>query len=258
MSEQTGFPEVRALNDGEADSLYAGLVLPPGDGRPHIVTNTVVSLDGKTVFEGRSTPLGSHFDRELMRRLRAAADAVIMGAGTLRAEEIEFRLPTGLLAGRLARGLPPYQTVVIVSARGDLPLERRLFSLPTDDLRPVVVTTRAAEARVRSTVPTRVTVLAHGETTVDLPEAMAALRRTLGIRHAILEGGPSLNAAMLAEGLIDEVMFTLSPKIVGGPALTMVAGPAPLAGGIRAVRLVSALAYGDELFLRYVVQRSEG
>jgi diaminohydroxyphosphoribosylaminopyrimidine deaminase/5-amino-6-(5-phosphoribosylamino)uracil reductase len=82
---------------------------------------------------------------------------------------------------------------------------------------------------------------------------MTALARDLGIRHAILEGGPSLNTAMLAARLVDEVAFTLSPKVVGGPALTMFAGPAPLPTGIRSLRLLSALAYQDQLFLRYRV-----
>lgn len=253
---EPAFPDVRILDDAGADSLYLDLNLPAGERRPYVLANTVVTADGKTAFEGRSTPIGSRFDRAVMRRLRAAADAVIIGAGTLRAEEIEFRLPPPLLARRADRGLPPWQSVVVVSSRGDLPMERRVFSLQTEDVRPVVVTSARGREAMEHVVPAWVRILVAGEGSVNLPEAVAALRRDLGVRHAVLEGGPSLNAAMLDAGLVDEILFTLAPRVLGGPALTMIAGAQPLAGGLREMKLLSALAYGGELYLRYRVRAS--
>ncbi|MHB9089917.1 MAG: RibD family protein [Chloroflexota bacterium] len=259
MSESVEQPapgDMHLLSAEEAEHLYEDLALPLGVGRPYIATNTVVTVDGKTAFEGRSTPIGSRFDRRVMQRIRAAADAVIMGAGSLRAEEVEFRLPPSLLEGRPTRGLPAALTVVVVTARGDLPLARRLFAQPTPEVTPVVLTCRAGENAVHRDLPAGVEVLVAGDDDVDLPAAVRALFGELGLRHAILEGGPSLNAAMLAVELVDEIFFTLSPKVLGGPALTMVAGPAVLPGGLRRLALRSALAYGDELFLRYRVQHA--
>lgn len=245
--------DIRLLADAEAAQLYADLALPLAAERPYVVTNTVVTVDGKSVMEGRATPIGSPFDRQLMRRVRAAAEGVLIGAGTLRAEEIEFRLPADVAAARAARGLPPHLIVVVVTARADLPLYRRLFTLETPQVVPVVLTARRANPAALRRLPSWTRVLTVGDEEVDLPAAMAILARDLGLRRAVLEGGPSLNAAMLAHGLVDEVFATLSPKILGGPALTMVAGAAPLPGGLRDLRLISAYGYGSELFLRYRV-----
>lgn len=251
---QGSAPEVRLLTDAEAAVLYEDLALPPGDGRPYVVTNTVVTVDGKEALGGRATPIGSPFDRQVMRRLRAAADGVILGAGTLRAEEIEFRLPPELMAGRAARGLPGPLTVAIISARGDLPLDRRLFRARAPEVIPVAVVAAKADRSTLAQLPSWVQVLVAGEETVDLPLALARLRRDLGVRRAVLEGGPSLNAAMLAAGLVDELFVTVAPRVLGGPALTMVAGATTLPGGLRELELVSAFAYQGELYLRYRVR----
>ncbi len=252
---QPGAPDVRSLTDAEAAALYADLDLPPGEDRPYVVTNTVVTVDGKAALGGRATPIGSPFDRQVMRRLRAAAEGVILGAGTLRAEEIEFRLPPELVAGRAARGLPASLTVAIVSARGDLPLYRRLFRVPAPEVTPVVVVAAGADRATLAQLPEWVHVVVAGEEAVDLPRALAALARDFGLRRAVLEGGPSLNAAMLAAGLVDEIFCTIAPRVLGGPALTMVAGTTPLPGGLRELELLSAFAYQGELYLRYSVRQ---
>ncbi len=251
---QSGTPEVRLLTAAEAAGLYEDLVLPPGDGRPYVVTNTVVTVDGKVAKGGRATPIGSPFDRQVMRRLRAAAEGVIVGAGTLRAEEIEFRLPPELVAGRTARGLPSPLTVAVISARGDLPLDRRLFRVPVPEVVPVVVVAAEADRAVLAKLPPWVRVLTAGQETVDLPLALATLVRDCGVRRAVLEGGPSLNAAMLAGGLVDELFFTIAPRVLGGPAPTMVAGATTLPGGLRELDLLSAFAYQGELYVRYRIR----
>ena len=82
--------------------------------------------------------------------------------------------------------------------------------------------------------------------------ALRALRDELGVRRLLVEGGPTLNGELLRAGLVDEIFWTLAPKVVGGgEELTMVAGPA--LPGPRRLALVSAYLHEGELFLRYRV-----
>ena len=246
-------PVVRRLSDTQAADLYLDLELPEGQERPYTVTNTVQTVDGKTALGGRAQGIGSAYDRLLLRRIRAAAEALMIGAGTLRAEEIEFRFPPELLASRRRRGLPRELVVVLITAGGStLPLRRRLFALPTPDAVPVILTTARAAESLRPTLPERVRVLVGGDEAVDLPRAFSLLRRDFGARRLVVEGGPQLNGALLAQGLVDEVFLTLAPKIIGGPSPGMVAGVTP-PGGPRALELKAAFAYGSELFMRYRV-----
>ena len=110
---------------------------------------------------------------------------------------------------------------------------------------PVVVAT-GAEGELEGTVAD-ITYLRTG---ADLPVLMARLREEHGVRSVLCEGGPTLNAHLLAAGLVDELFLTLDPKIVGGAdALTLAAGR-PLLEPARA-ELVSLLEADGELFFRW-------
>lgn len=242
----------RWLDDGEAARLHLDLTLPAGDRRPYTVMNTVTTVDGKVALLGRATGVGSEYDRLLMKRLRAAAEGVMVGAGTLRAEEIEFRFPPELLAGRRARGLAEPLVVVVVTAGGALPRQRRLFANPSPAVVPVVLTTEDADVTALVETPAAPRVLRAGQNEVDLFAGVAALFRDYGVRRLVLEGGPRLNQSMLSRGLVDEVFHTLAPKLLGGSAPTMLEGPAPLPIPVP-LALLSIFAYRGELFLRYRV-----
>ena len=85
--------------------------------------------------------------------------------------------------------------------------------------------------------------------------ALRTLREECGVRRLLVEGGPALNGALLAAGLVDEIFWTLAPKLVGGgERLTMVEGPALPA--MPRLALVSAHLHEDELFLRYRVDKA--
>src|SRR5947207_15653950 len=74
-----------------ADDLYRDLGLPDGD--PYVVLTMVATVDGKAAIDGRARPIGSDLDHLLMRRIRANVDAVMSGAGTLRAEGLDLSVP---------------------------------------------------------------------------------------------------------------------------------------------------------------------
>jgi riboflavin-specific deaminase-like protein len=239
-------PERRETSPEEfASNMRLGELAPPG--RPYLGLNMVSSLDGKATIEWRTKGLSTELDRRLFHQLRTQADAVMVGAGTLRAERYgRMTKSQELREKRIAEGLAPDPLAVIVSGRLDLPADLPLLNEP--EQRVVIATGSDAS------LPGMGEQVEYARVGDDLPILMAYLEETHGVRSVLCEGGPTLNSYLFAGGLVDELFLTLNPKAVGGAAaLTIVAGrelvePAELT-------LVS-IAEGDgDLFTRWRVRR---
>ncbi len=227
-------------------SLDATFFAPPrhDSGRPWVATNMVTSVDGRAQLDGTAEGLGSRVDRRLMQAYRAAFDAVGSGAGTLRADDFYSRLADDLAAARGAAGREPQPLALVIAGSTAMPPDRRWFGY--DQQRVVVVGKDSPHA---SDEP-----LDGVETWVaptDEPEPAWILERlaAAGVGSLLLEGGPTLNAAFLAAGLLDEVYWTIGPHLVGADGLPMVA-PIDLPAPVEA-RLLSVHRHADELYLRY-------
>jgi riboflavin-specific deaminase-like protein len=213
--------------------------------RPYVMVNMISSLDGKTTLGGKTSGIGSAVDRLLMRTLRSKADAVMIGANTLRAE----RLSLGL--DEPARASHPL--AVVVTASGDVPAEQNLILGQDQDLLVIVpegVTARVSWGRGRTLVAP-----AGKRGTISLGEALRTLKTEYAVDHLLVEGGPSLNHSLISGGLVDELFITLSPKLLGGTAgeaLTILDGPELQEA--RTATLLSAHLCQNELFLRYRLQ----
>ncbi|MFI0486058.1 dihydrofolate reductase family protein [Actinomadura sp. 9N215] len=222
---------------------------PPADGidpydaygdAPGLRLGMVMSADGSaTDADGWTDALGGDADFRVFRTLRALADAILVGAGTVRTGRLgPARLRRDL---RARRGGPP-APIVVVSRSADLDWTLPLFTeaeTPT-----VVVTSRAARRRV----PSRIQVVAQGEDDVDLPAAVRTLREDHGHEHLLCEGGPALAAALIRASLVDELCLNIAPTLLGSPRHTR------LLGGLDAeVPLDPSALYLDEgvLFVRY-------
>jgi riboflavin-specific deaminase-like protein len=246
---------VRRLDPRSAglDELYAGLTLPRGEDRqdgdedrPWVAIGMVSTIDGGATVAGRTLELGGDADRIAFRALRGACDAILVGAGTVRAES--YGPPGGPAArqqDRVARGLEARPRLVVVTGSLSLDADHRMFSDPAQ--RPLLVTHASADVRREAALADVADVLRCGERTVDLREALRALR-ALGYGRILCEGGPSLNAALLAEGLVDEVFLTIAPVLAAGAAPRIVAGGEELALGFA---LVDLHEHDSELVLRY-------
>lgn len=232
--------------EAEAWELYR-----PDPGRPLLRVNMVASVDGAAAdASGRTTGLGGAGDWEVFRTLRAQADAVLVGAGTARAEGYgPARLRPDLAARRreeLGRAAPP--AMVLVSRSLELDPDSPIFAdarVPT-----VVLTCAAADPGRRAALERAGRVLIAGEEAVDPADGVAQVQRALGPLIAG-EGGPSLNAALLRAGVVDELCVTVAPQLAGAPAAPRLAGdfdrPAALS-------LAQAATDGSgELYLRYRV-----
>ena len=229
MSEQRFRRLLPAGPDATADELAAEYDLRAlaTDDRPGISVNMIASLDGRITVAGRARGLANRADYELFHATRRVADAVVVGAGTVRAESYG----------------PMDQLAVVVSNSLDLSPDLGLLRAP--DNRVVVVTGSGGEL---APCAASVDYLRTG----DLAEGLRELRAGHGVESVVCEGGAHLNATLLGAGLIDELHLVVSPLLVGGAdPLTIVQGglldpPAELA-------LVSLAESGGWLFLRYRV-----
>jgi len=227
----------------------------PGPDRPYVALNMVSTVDGKVAVGGGAAGIGSRTDRDLMRQLRARADAVMTGAGTLRAEDYTSKVPRSYVAARVARGQAEQPLAVIVSGSGRLPAERPLFW--GAGFARVLLTSRRGAAALDPNRAKQLQLVVAGENSVDLAVGLRLLRTGHGVRWLICEGGPHLNHSLLAAGLVDELFLTFAPRLVGSAGPTIVEGaPFPLAGPTT-LTLLAAHAAGSELFLRYRVTSGE-
>ncbi len=224
-------PEVREVSEDELPDLYD---VPAG---PSMRAGLVASLDGAAAVESTSRPLSGPADLQVFRALRTVADAVLVGAGTARAEDygpVQHR--PAAATWRDAHGRTPQAVLVVVSNSGRVPPG----ALPG----PLLLVCPAS-----AQVPEGVTALRAGDTEVDLPEAVRQLHGR-GLSRLLCEGGPQLLTSMLSAGLVDELCLTTSPWLVGsGPRLVddlqqpvglelvslLHAAPGPLLGRWRVV-----------------------
>jgi riboflavin-specific deaminase-like protein len=225
--------------------------------RPRVLLNMVSTVDGRATIGGRSGPIGGHADRELFHALRTVVDAIMVGAGTARTERYR-RLVREDSARELRRqrGLSEQPLACIVSGRLELGDDIPLLS---DSQAQVAILTSsqaslpAGGARIEYIRATR-------EGRLDLPRALAELHERFAVTTVLCEGGPHLNAQLLAAGLVDELFLSLAPTLAGGgatgEALRILAG-ADLDPPVE-LELLSVLESESHLFLRYGVRLPSG
>jgi riboflavin-specific deaminase-like protein len=241
-------------DDEPAGEPYAALNLPePPPDRPYVFLNVVSTVDGKISLGTRSAGLGSRTDRRMMHLIRSNADAIIYGAGTLRAERVDPRVDRDLAAVRVAMGEPAQPIAVAVSASLALDPGHRFFVNGLG--RTILFTTRAGLQRRERELEGLATFIVAGDDSVDLRLALRELRHRWNVRYLLCEGGPSLNQQLLDLDVLDEIFWTIAPKLSGGHGPTLFTSP-ELATEIRArLDLVSLFEQDSELFARYRVRR---
>lgn len=227
------------------------------DRRPYILLNYALSLDGKLSTEQRDpVRFTSRIDRGLMDEIRADADAVLIGAGTLRAEDPPVRIKAARRRDeRRRKGKPPHPVSVILSRSMQLPRTGRYWE--DDQVERVIATTEQAKDEQVLAFKDLAEVIRAGRTSVDLHEFCRMLADR-GIGRLLVEGGGEVNMAFWEAGLVDEVYLTLCPVVIGGStAPTAADGKGFASDGLRKLRLVETRRVGQELFLRYRAVRSK-
>jgi riboflavin biosynthesis pyrimidine reductase len=253
--------------------LYGDLYLPVARSRPYVFSNFVTTLDGVVSLHARGHATGADIsgfsarDRMVMGLLRAVADVVVVGSGTLAADPSHVWTPEAICPElgadygrfRAALGKPGAPLNVIVSGSGALDLRLPVFA--SGQVQVLILTTSGGARRLaRQSLPAAARIRAIHRGAGQIP-AHAILRAVLPAqrgRRVLVEGGPRLLADFYRQRLIDELFLTLSAQIAGReegdgrPSMVMGAHFAPsepLWGS-----LCDARRGGDQLFLRYALK----
>jgi 2,5-diamino-6-(ribosylamino)-4(3H)-pyrimidinone 5'-phosphate reductase len=178
--------------------------------RPHVLMMSEITADGKlTLKKGASSKIlmkyMAHETEILLHETRAAYDAIMVGANTI-------RIDNSFLTVRLVPGKSPLR--VIPCSMADIPLDANV--LGTDAPTVIAVCEAAPPGRVDAIRAKGVHVTVAGKTHVELPLLMKILKEKFGINKLMIEGGPTLNWHMLHDKLVDEIRLIHLPFIVGG------------------------------------------
>jgi riboflavin biosynthesis pyrimidine reductase len=242
--------------------------------RPTVVANFVSTLDGVVAFDADESSGGGEvsgffeLDRFVMGLLRAMADVVLVGAGTVRSAPTHewtarrvHRASSALYAQwRTRMGvLSPQPTTIVATTGGELDPSHP--GLSAADVPVIVATTKAggrrlARAGLAANVRVEIAGTEHGVAASRLVE----IAGSIGAQLILCEGGPHLIGDLLGAGLLDELFLTIAPQIAGRdhatPRLGLVQGVAFTLTGAPWADLVSVRRADDYLFLRYRFERN--
>lgn len=231
-----------------------------------VFANFVSTIDGVVSFgapgedRARHVSRGEPNDRFMLALLRAVADAVIVGANTLRkepdsvwtAESVFPDAAADFTALRTAMKRPAHPLTVLVSATGHLDLTLPAFTHGG----PVLIATTDSGARQVRATPARVTVRSFGDAaSLRMADVVRASIDASGGARILTEGGPNIFGRFLDEGMLDELFLTIAPRLAGRsrelPRVALVEGTAFAAAVAPGARLAALKSGGDYLFARY-------
>lgn len=245
------------MDDFDPPGVYDRASFPAGTAqRPFVAANFIITADGSARKPG---PGYRHFagpaDRRSMRRLRVHFDAILRGSRTL---EINPRRDLGnpaILAALAERGRSQ-PLVVAVTNRGNIDPAAALVVGADERNRPLVCT--PSPESLDPAVSRVCDVWEFPDRPLDLAAVLARLGKCRGVRRVLCEGGPTLLRALLDEGLLDELLLTVAPRLLGDPdGLRLVGGANAFSRDmVPRLDLLAAQIVGDEIFLRYRIGRT--
>lgn len=193
--------------------------------RERVVADMVATADGRASVDGRSVALGHPEDRALLRELRAAADAILVGTGTLAAERYASLVDDDARERRVAEGRPPHPLLVTTSRRLRLPVdEAPIFA---EEGVPILAFGEAAEGEALDPPPFAAVRADLEVVRLPAPLTLAAVLEALrarGVKGVLCEGGPSLLRRLVAEDLLDDLCLTVAPLLAAGGAPSILEG----------------------------------
>lgn len=224
--------------------------------RPHVFVNAAMSADGKlSTYERRQVKISGPGDFRRVDRLKAGADAVMVGIGTVLADDPSLTVKDpALIAAREADGRGPHPIRIVVDSHARIPLDASVLHRG-EGLR-VIAVSEAAPAEKRAALEEHATIVVAGIDRVDLALLLERLH-DLGVRRLMVEGGGTLIAALVTAGLVDELFVYVGNIIIGGStAPTLADGDGLSADGpfVR-LRLASAVPCEEGVLLHWLVEK---
>jgi 2,5-diamino-6-(ribosylamino)-4(3H)-pyrimidinone 5'-phosphate reductase len=229
--------------------------MAPGSERPHVLMMSEITADGKlTLKKGASSKIlmkyMAHETEILLHETRAAYDAIMVGANTI-------RIDNSFLTVRLVPGKSPLR--VIPSSMAEISPDANILGKDAPTV--IAVCEKAPEERVEAIRRKGAGIIVAGKDHVDLPLLMHILWRDHGVKRLMIEGGPTLNWHMLGHRLVDEIRLIHLPFIVGGADTPSLVGGMHIDSEDEMIRLRLRRFYlcGSNLVTEYdVLYREEG
>jgi 2,5-diamino-6-(ribosylamino)-4(3H)-pyrimidinone 5'-phosphate reductase len=223
----------------------------PTSHEAYVIANFAITLDGK-VAGTRSPywPIASRLDYQVVEELRAQVDVLIHGKNTaLEHAHAKYVSSSAFNELRSKYGMIEPYVYIVVSGHPDTELLEHLSQ--SKEARTILVTTDEAELPV----DTEVEIWRCGSKQVSVTQ-LRQLLSLAGLNRSLVEGGPTLFGSLLSGNLIDELFVTIAPKLVGsGKMLSLIEGVEFLPKDVKKLKLLQVQQVGDELYLRYKVNR---
>lgn len=221
--KKSGIEVIEGIYETEARRLNEVYIKHIKTGMPFVILKAAISLDGKIATkEGESKWITGEKARRIVHEMRSSVDAILTAVGTVKADNPEF---TVRLGSRSKIGELRNPKRVIIDPVLDTPLEYKIFDVPPD----TIIVTKSQTSRVKSQkietlIDKGIKIIEYDGERVNLNWLMKRLSE-MGITSVMIEGGSSLNAYALADGIVDKLVFFVAPKIIGGKdSITVVGG----------------------------------
>lgn len=240
---------VRDVDAAELARLYE---YPGGSSGCWVRANMIASIDGAATVEGRAGGLAGANDKALFSLMRDVADVVLVGAGTVRAENYAgAQLSVTARQRRQAVGQREVPPIAVITASGALDPDSRLFT--RTETPPLIFTTTASLGVTTDLLHGRAEVLdgSRADPTLVDPAVVLAELAARGLHRVLCEGGPTLLGQIIAAGVLDQLALTVAPMLVAGGAQRIAVGGAPADARMSATHaLTDDEGYLYQLFTR--------
>ena len=207
-----------------------------------------MTVDGKIATTSGDSAISSRDDLIRVHKLRASADGIIVGISTVLADNPRL---TVRLAGKQVKRKDPAR--IVIDSTGKIPLDSRIL-LTASRIKTIVAVTKLAHIdTLRKIKKTGAIVIVSGRQTVNLKKVFFIIKQ-MGIRKILVEGGGEINWSLLRLGIVNELIVTIAPKIVGGrQATTLVEGQGyrRISQGIKLHLKQAQIQNNGELVLHY-------
>lgn len=207
-----------------------------------------MTVDGKIATTSGDSAISSREDLIRVHKLRASVDGIIVGISTVLADNPRL---TVRLAGKQVKRKDPAR--IVIDSTGKIPLDSRIL-LTASKIKTIVAVTKLAHIdTLRKIKKTGAIVIVSGRQTVNLKKVFSIIKQ-MGIRKILVEGGGEINWSLLRLGIVNELIVTIAPKIVGGrQATTLVEGEGypRVSRGIKLHLKKAQIQNNGELVLHY-------